>query len=879
MRKVMTGALCLVLCAAVAFGAGTAEFGPRKNAEDQFRFFWLLPEDIYGDLVHSGFNLFVIRNYGVRIVRGDGVTYGVSATAVKQRIMDWVLADGLDYIEQLSVANNKRVRALFPRKLRDGSDWDRNVDAGDPKAHELMLKAAEVIAHSVSNHPACIGVQPSTEIRDRSRPSFRPYLAETYRRDTGADLPPEVTERLAPHYTQIGDFPESRIVPLDYRLMKFYTWFWKKGDGWNGFQDDVVRLFRKEMGRPLVSFYDPVVRTPPLWGSGGTELTWGNQWTYSYPEPYNIAFVIAEQQAMSRGVAGMGVISMAQGIVKRIHLAPKTEKPENEPGWLKAQADCDYFTTPPDMMREAIWSMFAKRMDGVGIFACRALFDLSKVEKSNGYAFTNPETMPVISNLFTTVGRELGPLFRAIPEREPTVAYLESYASAFFAHHASWGWDGPIYDCGVMATAAQLNPYVLYEEEIATRGIPPTVKVVIARLCEVLAEPTYEALLAFQGRGGVIVADEKLPPGILPDYDFPAFGRPNLRGTAEDKKGLVRAAMELKDIAKRHVKLPADTENPDIVLMTRTSGDADYVFAINDRREYGDYVGKAWKRVMEKGLPNSGTVVLSRKAGAVYDLVAHRALPIRAKDGMTEVDVAYENTDGKVLMVVTKPLGRLKIHREGASVVVTSSDRDVLIPIEVTADGREPRFGIVTDGVWKRPYKAGANLRVRNLADGKTYAVGTGSVPELGSVPETPAVLRVGPTTRPFVRTAVESKPKVEMPYRDNRAWSQSEQNDHATVSVESVPQRGGRFQFSQPVKRHEVVELWFGKRKRDLYVWLNGVYLGQFVAAKQAGQEFRLDATKEAKLDGVNKVVVKGTDGEVIHTKFTAELLTWRSH
>ena len=55
-------------------------------------------------------------------------------------------------------------------------------------------------------------------------------------------------------------------------------------------------------------------------------------------------------------------------------------------------------------------------------------------------------------------------------------------------------------------------------------------------------------------------------------------------------------------------------------------------------------------------------------------------------------------------------------------VVVTSLDRDVMIPIEVVCDGEKPRYGVVEDGKWKRPYKAGANLRVRNLADGRVIA-------------------------------------------------------------------------------------------------------------------------------------------------------------
>lgn len=712
--------LTLVLLAgALSVPALAAEIGPRLNPDDQFRFFWLFSRENYPILAGAGFNLFM-NDYWGAITYSRGGAYSDWAIREKQMVMDEVLADGNDYIEQLPIATEKDFVRRYPRLNKDGKPFLANADMAWKDAREMVVKVVGNIATSISNHPACIGVSPSSEVRDNTRPSFRPYFAESYRRDTGLDVPPEAVGRLAPHYTQLADFPETRLVSADYRLMRFYTWFWKKGDGWNGFQNAAVRIFREKLARPLVSFYDPIVRTPPLWGSGGTELTWGNQWTYSYPEPYNISFVIAEQQAMARGTPGMGVISMAQGIVKRAHLAPKNEEPAEPPSWYEKHKTCDYFTTPPDMMRESLWTMFARQMDGVGVFAERSLLP-RRVSTRTDYQCTDESTMGVISNVLTTVGRELGPLFRAIPERAPEVAFLESYATCFFAHHASYGWDGPIYDWGVITTAAQLNPYVLYEEEIAERGIPPSVKVIVAPYCEVLTEQTAKSLTQFQDRGGILIADKHLPPALLADLDLPAFGRPNLRGNAADKAALVRAATALKALAKPYVSLPADTDNRDIVLITRTSGDADYVFAINDRREAGDYVGKAWNRVMEKGLPNAGTVVLARKNAAVYDLANHRRLKTRAQTDGTAVDLDYATTEGRVLMVVSRPLSALTVRREGENVTVSSPDRSAMIPIEVTVGDKPPRYGIVQDGCWRRTCPGEGAVCVRNLATGEVF--------------------------------------------------------------------------------------------------------------------------------------------------------------
>lgn len=713
MRK-MTCAFAVWLLAASAVAAG---IGPRKNPDDQFRFFWMFTREKYPALAGAGFNLFMNAYWGaINYTRG---TYSEGATREKQAIMDAVLADGNDYIEQLPIATSRDFIRRYPRLNRDGSAH-MNADIALPEARAAATAAILNIATSVSNHPACIGVSPSSEVRDGSRPSFRPYFAESYRRDTGCDVPPEAVGRLAPHYKELADFPESRIVSPGYRLMRFYTWFWKKGDGWNDFQDVAVRIFREKMARPIVSFYDPIVRTPPLWGSGGTELTWGNQWTYSYPEPYNVSFVIAEQQAMARGTPGMGVISMAQGIVKRAHLAPKGAEPAEPPAWYGKHKTCDYFTTPPDMMREALWAMFSRQMDGVGVFAHCALLP-EKDPTRGSYQCTDRRTIGVISNVLNTVGRELGPLFRAVPERIPEVAFLESHATCFFAHHASYGWDGPIYDWGVITTAAQLNPYVLFEEEVAARGIPPTVKVIVAPYCEVLAEPTAAALTRFQAQGGVVIADRLFPPALLADLDLPEFSRPNLRGNAADKAALVKAAQELKALARPFVSLPADTDNRDIVLITRTSGDADYVFAINDRREAGDYVGKAWNRVLEKGLPNSGTVAFARGNAVVYDLARHCRLEAFAHQGGTAVALDWPTTEARVLMVVSRPLSALKVRREGRDVIVSTEDRDVMIPIEVKVGDAPPRYGVVNGGVYRRTCPADGAVSVRNLATGEMF--------------------------------------------------------------------------------------------------------------------------------------------------------------
>ena len=723
MRKLITVAAVLVWC-----GSLPATVNPRQNPDDQFRFFWLYNDLTYRELVNAGFNMFIKNCFGAYTVTSE--VFNAKFVPQRKRWMDDVLADGLDYVEQLAIPQDGLFREKFPRILRDGSVYPY-ADMGFPAAMAAAMKGARATARSIARHPACIGVEPSSEVRDHSRPSFREECVKAYMEATGEPIPPEVDGKSAvgPHYREIDDFPVSRVVDEDYRLMKFFTWFWRTGDGWNDYQTKTGEIFREELEREMLVMYDPVVRVPPLWGSGG-KLTHNNQWTYPTPQPYNIHYVISEQQAMARGVPGQKVLTMVQGISYRSRLAPKGQKVDNAPSWLRERPNTVYMTTPPDVMREALWACFAHQIDGIGVFAWRALFDAAsgKYGKKRdplaaGYQFTNPDTIGVISNVFNSVGKPFGPLFKAIPERAPEVAMLESHASAFFAKRGSWGWDGEIYRYGIMADLAHLQPYVLYEEEIARDGIPPTVKVILAPHCDVLARTTFTELKRFQANGGIIAADANLVPGILPDLLLPKYRRVGEDGDKNDAE-LHRCATLLKNSLAPFYRPPADSDNAHILTFVRTFGTSDYVFAINDKREFGDYVGQ-WKRILERGCANAGKVTVRRKAGAVYDLLRHTLIPHRIlPDGDTEVSVEFSTNDGKCLLFAEKPLGPVAVDFDGNRIRVTSGERDVLVPISIIVPGRPPRFAVIRRGeyVWEPSFEINGRVQVVNLADGAVCA-------------------------------------------------------------------------------------------------------------------------------------------------------------
>ena len=731
MKKMTTmGAACLLAASALA-----AEYGPLVNKEDQFRFIWGSSDRISEDLVRSGFNTVIDYSVGYWDLWNDAPKSDIRRrAAIRKDHLDNYLRLGLGSVIQLRYSHAKsNFFERCPRIRKDGSRG-KQLDAANPLFVETSRHAIREEARTLEGHPAVVGAQTASEIRDSSEPSYTPAMRAAYEAYSGRDVPEEAAGRNPPSWKTLKDFPKDRVVPDDYPLLDFYRWTWKKGDGWNDFQTMAAEEFNKAFGRDVLTMYDPSIRTPPFWGNGG-KVSHLNHWTYTYPEPFNISYNVSQQHSMARG-NGQKVWAMIQAITYRSRLAPIGEHPANEPEWTKEFPNAMYPSCPPDVVQEAMWTVFSRQVDGIGFHGWNALYD-GKIEDrehdGRGYQCTNPHTIDTIEKVFHEVGEPLGPLFRAIPEREPVVAVVESYASVLLGGRVTWDCQGSFFDCGVLATTANLMPYALNEEQIATWGVPASVKVLLMPDVDVLTKTACDKIKAFVARGGRILADDRLVPALASEATLPTVAAAfdevqsdhdegvasKKRDAAMRAKAMARAADKLRTLVK--IALYADSDRRDILASARSCKGADYLFAINDKRAFGDYMG-AWGRVLDKGLPNAGEVSVARSAGAVYDLVRHAAVPFEVRGGRTFVKVDYATNDGRVFLVAEKPLGDLSVKVEGTVVTVTSPDVDVLVPVKVTGVGAKPWYAVVKNGTWSRDFGAAAKnakVSVISLATGK----------------------------------------------------------------------------------------------------------------------------------------------------------------
>jgi hypothetical protein len=284
------------------------------------------------------------------------------------------------------------------------------------------------------------------------------------------------------------------------------------------------------------------------------------------------------------------------------------------------------------------------------------------------------------------------------------VAFLESFASEMFARRGTYGWGGSwAGDAYHVLLYAHLQPEIVFDETIAERGLEGF-RVLVLADCDVLTETVAAKIADFQRRGGIIVGDERLCPAIKPDIHLTSYRR---TGRADrDKAELLGLASQLRNDLKGHYRRDAETTNPEVVPYRRRYGSTDYLFLVNDRREYGRYVGQHGI-VMENGLPSEANVTVRRGQGFVYDLVEHRPVATMGRNGELQFPARLGPCEGCIYMICSQAIDRVTIEapdsaKRSATVRcrITVTDvhgvrPDAVVPLEVSirdADGRRSEF-------------------------------------------------------------------------------------------------------------------------------------------------------------------------------------------
>jgi hypothetical protein len=608
------------------------------------------------NLQYVGFthHLQALQDYG-RIWEAGKPTAAMDSGVIeaKAEMLNDYLARGIDACVYLYpgrwVALNPKLSQYLRVDRAGKPTGQENVSAANSDIQRFGYDVGASVAQTFGQFPALSMALVHSEIRDGTALSYHDYEIKAARDALGFDIPREALGKNGVSYASLPDFPADHVVPDDYPLLRFYSWFWKDGDGWNPLHTRVHEGLKSTGRQDLVTFFDPAVRVPALWGSGGG-VDVVSQWTYSYPDPIKIGQATDELFAMADGRPGQQVMKMTQIIWYRSGTAPELPKDESaRVAWEREVPDAAFITIAPDHLREAFWSKLSRPIRGIMYHGWGSLFPTTEA----GYRYTHPQTKEVLKELVATVVQPLGPTLLQVPDRPADVAVLESFAAQMLAGRGSYGWsqswEARLHQ--ILQWAA-LQPRVLFDEHVRRDGLDGY-RVLVLPCCDVLTTRVVAAIRAFQRRGGIVVADEFLCPAIAPDILIASCGD---QGDARERKAeLMAAAAQLRAQLDAFYSRYADSSNPEVVPRVRSLGSTDYLFALNDYRTYGDYVGQH-RKVMEKGLPSRALLTLRRAGGTVYDLVAHREVQATVRAGLLAIDAEFGPGDGRLYMVTSAPL-------------------------------------------------------------------------------------------------------------------------------------------------------------------------------------------------------------------------------
>ncbi len=664
-------------------------------------------------------------------------------TRAVRDMLDEALASDLSIAATLSPGRFAQGKDDYLRVTRQGTPVkDKNVCGLFPEVIRFCRNVGVSVGREYGGHPAFDAALIHTEVRDHARPCFHDHDRQAYRDATGGDIPEQVTSRWGVPHSRIDDFPKDRIIADDHPILRYYRWYWKHGDGWNGLNTAVCEGL-KAGGATAWTWFDPAVRVATTYGSGG-KVDVLSQWTYSYPDPIRIAIATDELFAMAGGATPpQDVMKMTQIIWYRAQTAPmpkeadKTAPPPDRARWEIEQPDAPFVTIAPMHLREAFWTKIARPIHGIMYHGWQSLVPCPP---GSSYRYTHPQTQHELTRLIDEVVEPLGPTLLQIPGVRSDVAFLESFASQVFARRGTFGWGkGWTGDAYLMALYARLQPEIVYDETITQRGLDGY-RVLIMPHCDVLTRSVAEKIKAFQHRGGIVVADEHLAPAIKPDIRIKAVAR---TGKAKlDKQALVARAAELRTKLDPRYDRYVDTTDADMIPYRRRDKQTDYVFLVNDRREFGTYVGQHGK-VMEIGLPTEATLSVKRPSGTVYDLVTGRRLGAKQEGRQLRLDLMLGPCDGRLLMITPEPIGEMRLTaprrvRRGDSAtcrveILSTQGKPVeaVVPVEVRIrdpEGRQAEYSGfygAKDGTLSIPFDVAPNDRhgtwqvdVRDLATG-----------------------------------------------------------------------------------------------------------------------------------------------------------------
>lgn len=624
-------------------------------------------------------------------------TAGPKGVARTKRVLNYALANDYKvsaYLRSTYPRHFPGEKGKYLARDHQGEAYPGSLCGYYQKVRDFSYDVGASIARTYGRFPGLGMVMLNDETVDFGiEPDFSEMSRKAYEKATGRSIPENASEERAKlggvDFPGSGECPFDRIVPDDYPPLEYCRWFWADPNGQISLMNDLIKGLKSAGKNQFWTWYAPAVRYPYHFGSGGNADTIA-EWTYSNPNPLIFGAKADELLAMRKGGRALRAIPMTQCFWYRSKTAP-INKQANAPKrplaeWEKNEdnANARFITISPDHLTEAFWCDLARPIQGLAYYGWSNLAGPG----DGASAFTNSETKEALRDLTASVVKPLGATLTRVPDCHSGVALLESFTSQAMQTSKSvftGMWKNAIYH--IILQYAQLQPEVIYEESVLRDGLD-SFKILVMPSCEVLPKGVVVKIREFQENGGIVVANADLCPAIKPDIELKDYRR--RYRPDKDKAAFQEMAAELRKQLDAFYERPCDSSNPDVISRLRRYETTDYLFLINDKREFGDYVGHHGK-VMEAGLPAKTRASVRRDGGFAYDLLKGKRVDCETRDGRMEFDVELPPGGGAIYMALDEEIAGVDV--EGPEKLKRGAD--ALFKISVLDNSGEPMKGTI----------------------------------------------------------------------------------------------------------------------------------------------------------------------------------------
>jgi hypothetical protein len=458
----------------------------------------------------------------------------------------------------------------------------------------------------------------------------------------------------------------------------------------------------------ILTISDPYRSHALLGGFAGIDVV--GTWTYLNPDPKFMHYVEV-MRTVARAEGGKIPLSTVTLLNYPGELAPTDRWMMMDAGRLTVGTWINLSRAP-----QMLGYYFSSQCDPFGALQ----IDLKAPEtKLNEFEMPR-STFEKLKELSEKVFKPYGPLIKQLDVSPRKIAVLSSEAARLYGQsppHRLYYPNTQVIDFYILLAMAQLPADIVFDETIERFGLDDYDVLVLPK-CDVLPESVYNAVLAFQKRGGTIIADQYLGPelpGEIIRFNFDFTYRTKVSAmaiaknqsyaqwddhlkpgsaeitqvqgvTAQDDQRIMESyAAELRKTLADRVPRQVDCDQPTALLNLTEADGVKYLFVVNDKREYGPRLGEH-KSILEKIVPQTVQITLNDPALAgaqAYDLLKQKLLD--SADGNLTVEL--DETGGTIVALYPRKLASVKVIAPSAM----TAGKEQWIGVEI----RDEQGGVV----------------------------------------------------------------------------------------------------------------------------------------------------------------------------------------